>query len=143
MERLDILVEGRTAEQPDLGDIRRPVARIAALAFDRFDHRRLFAANIGAGAAAKLDLTRLDQAGVFERGDLTGEDVQYCWILIAHIEVDALGIDRASRDQRAFEHRVRLVLEIVAVLERAGIAIVAGDWHQSRARIGPRNLPLA
>ena len=131
MERLDILVEGRTAEQPDLGDIRRPVARIAALAFDRFDHRRLFAANIGAGAAAKLDLTRLDQAGVFERGDLMAEDVQYCWILIAHIEVDALGIDRPSRDQRAFEHRVRLALEIEAVLEGAGLALIAVDGHQS------------
>ena len=104
MERLDILVEGRTAEQPDLGDIRRPVARIAALAFDRFDHRRLFAADIGSGAAAKLDLAGLDQAGVFERGDLMRQDVKHGGILVAHIEIDALGIDRPGRDQRAFEH---------------------------------------
>src|SRR5262249_15231254 len=143
MERLDILVESRTVEQPDLGDIRRPVAWIAALAFDRFDHRRLFAANIGAGAATKIDLTGLDQAGFFEGGDLMAEDVQYCRILIAHIEVDALGIDCPSRDQRAFEHRVRLVLEIEAVLEGARLAFVAVDGHQSGTRIGPHDLPLA
>src|SRR5512147_1492905 len=71
------------------------------------------------------------------------EDVQYCWILIAHIEVDALGMDRPSRDQRAFEHRVRLALEIEAVLEGAGLALVAVDGHQSGTRIGPHDLPLA
>ena len=77
---------------------------IAALAFDQLDHRQLFAADIGAGAAAELDLAGLDQAGGFERGDLMRQDVQHGGVFVAHIEVDPLGIDRPGRDQRAFEH---------------------------------------
>src|SRR5690606_2010918 len=51
VERLDIVDERRPAEDADLRDIGRPVARQAALALDRFDHRALLAADIGAGAA--------------------------------------------------------------------------------------------
>src|SRR5262249_37693744 len=46
MKRLYMVVERWPTEQPDLGDITRAVTGIAALAFNRFDHRRLFAANI-------------------------------------------------------------------------------------------------
>src|SRR5262249_28089090 len=38
---LDVLLEGWTPEQADLRDVRRAVARQAALALDRFNHRRL------------------------------------------------------------------------------------------------------
>ena len=108
MERLDVLIEGRTPEQADLGDIGRPVARIAALPFDQLDHRQLFAADIGSGAAAELDLAGLDQTGLFERGDLMRQDVKHGGIFVAHIEIDALRLDRPGPDQRAFEHGVRL-----------------------------------
>mgnify|MGYP003694665307 CR=1 FL=1 len=53
VQRLEVVLERRPAEQAHLGDVRRAQARHAALAFDRFDHRRLFAADVGAGAAAQ------------------------------------------------------------------------------------------
>ncbi len=56
VQRLDVLLERRAAEQADLRDVRRAMARQAALAFDRLDHRRLFAADIGAGAAPQMQL---------------------------------------------------------------------------------------
>ena len=43
------------AEEADLRDVRRAQPRHAALALDRLDHRRLFAADVGAGAAAQVD----------------------------------------------------------------------------------------
>src|SRR5690606_20944986 len=52
---LDVLLERRAAEEAFLGDVRRTMARQAALAFDRLDHRRLFAADISARAAAHVD----------------------------------------------------------------------------------------
>src|SRR5450631_4707254 len=55
-QRFDVLLQRRAAKQSDLRDIRRAVARQAALAIDRFDHRRLFAADIGAGAAPQMQL---------------------------------------------------------------------------------------
>ena len=55
-QRLDVLFQRWPAEQADLRHIGRPMARQAALALDRFDHRRFFAADISAGAAAQMDL---------------------------------------------------------------------------------------
>src|SRR6185436_16884862 len=55
VHRLDVLLERRAAEQSDLRNVRRAVARQAALALDRLDHRGLFAADIGPGAAAQMD----------------------------------------------------------------------------------------
>src|SRR6516164_11152608 len=49
-QRLDILLKRRATEQTDLGDVRRAMTRQAALAFDRFDHRGFFAADVSAGA---------------------------------------------------------------------------------------------
>src|SRR5262249_10754136 len=50
----DVLLQRRAAEQADLRDIGRTMTWQAALSLDRFDHRRLFAADIRAGAAAQM-----------------------------------------------------------------------------------------
>ncbi len=50
-ERLDVVDDRRLAEQADLDRERRLVARLAAVALDRLEERRLLAADIGAGAA--------------------------------------------------------------------------------------------
>ena len=55
-QRLDVVHDGRLAEQPDLDRERRLVARLAALALDRLEEGRLLAADVGAGAAAELDV---------------------------------------------------------------------------------------
>ena len=55
-QRLDVVDDGRLAEQPDLDRERRLVARLAALALDRLEERRLLAADVGAGAAPDLDV---------------------------------------------------------------------------------------
>ncbi len=72
-----------------------------------------------------------------------GQDVKHGGILVAHIEVDALGLDRPGGDQRALEHLLRIALEIEAVLERARLALIAIDGHEPRALIGPHDLPFA
>ena len=55
-QRLDVVDDRRLAEQPDLDRERRLVARLAALALDRLEERRLLAADVGAGAAPELDV---------------------------------------------------------------------------------------
>src|SRR5260370_27424610 len=45
-QRLDVLLQRWPSEQADLGDVGRTMARQAALALDRLDHRGLFAADI-------------------------------------------------------------------------------------------------
>jgi hypothetical protein len=137
------MIEGGAAEQSDLGDIGRAIARITPLAFDRFDHRRFLAADIGAGAATKLDIALLDDAGLLQRRDFVRQDVQHRRIFVAHIEIDALGLDRPGGDQRPFEHLMRIALEIVAVLEGPWLALVAVDGHETGAGIAADDLPFA
>jgi hypothetical protein len=51
---LDIVDQRRPPEEADLERIGRLVARLTALALDRFDERRFLAADIGAGAPAQM-----------------------------------------------------------------------------------------
>ena len=108
----------------------------------RFQHRAFLAADIGAGAAPKLDETGLDDARRLERGDLGAQDLQHRRIFVAHVEINALGLDRMGGDQRPFQRAVRIAFQIDAILERAGFALVAVDRHQPRAWIGAHELPF-
>ena len=142
VERFDVVVQRRAAEQADLGDIGRAIARIAALALNGFDHRRLFTANIRTGAAAQLDVTLLDNAGFFEREDLVRQNVKHGGILVPHVKIDAFGLHGPGADQSTLEHLVRIALEVIAILEGAGLAFVAVDGHQPRTRKRAYDLPL-
>ena len=50
MQRLEIVFERRPAKQSNLRHIRRTQARHAAFAFDRFNHRGFFTADVGTRA---------------------------------------------------------------------------------------------
>src|SRR5215212_3133633 len=142
-QRLDIVDEGRAPEQADLARKRRLVARQPALALDRFQHRRFFAADIGAGAATEMELRAPRQAGRLELRDLAQQDLAALRILVTQIDVDVRRLDRPGADQHAFEEAVRVGLEIVPVLEGAGLALIGVDGHQARRRLGPHEAPLA
>ena len=72
-----------------------------------------------------------------QRGDGVEQDLAHCRVFVAQVEVDGLGIDCPRGDQHAFEHVVRVVLEVVTVLERAGFALVGVDRHHARRARGP------
>ncbi len=52
-DRLDIVDRGRAAIEADIGRERRLQARLALLAFEAFEQRGFFAADIGAGAVVR------------------------------------------------------------------------------------------
>ena len=119
------------------------MARIAAFALDQFDHGAFFAADVGAGAPAHVDFCVLCQARRLEFGQFDFQDLAHGWVFIAHVNEDLLRLDRPGGDQHALEKIVRLALQIVAVLERAGLPLVAIDRHQPRPRLGTHQAPLA
>src|SRR6185437_8340458 len=55
-QRLDVVDDSRQTEQPSLRGKGRLVARLAAIALDRVEDRRLFAADVRACAATDLDV---------------------------------------------------------------------------------------
>ena len=144
VQRLEVVLQRRPAEQAHLRDIRRAQPRQAALALDRFDHRRLFAADVGAGAAAQLD--RRQRTGRRVRaqlGQLGLEQRAAAVVLVAQVHVDRFDAHRPGGDQQAFDEAVRIALEVDAVLERAGLAFVDVHRHQARRRLVAHDAPLA
>ena len=143
VQRLHVVLEGRAAEQPDLRDIGRTQPRLTALALDRFDHRGLFAADVGAGAAAEMELGNPARRIRLERRELALEDGAAAVILVAQVDIDGVDANRPGGDDRAFEKAMRVALEVVAILERARLALVDVDRHQARSRFRRYDLPLA
>ena len=143
VQRLDIVDERRTVEDADLGHIRRAVAGKAALAFDALDHRAFFAADVGASAATDVDPRVRRQARHLDLGNLLGQDRQHGGVFVAHVNVDVGCLDRPSRDQHPLKELMRIGFQIVAVLERARLALVAVDGHQPRTGRLPHEAPLA
>ncbi len=130
-------------KRPDLRDVRRAQPRHPALALDRLDHRRLFAADVGAGAAAQMQARQRARRIRLELRDRLLEDRAARGVLVAQIDVDVVDAHRPRGDQRAFEEPVRIALEVVAVLERAGLALVDVDGHEARRGLGADDPPLA
>ena len=78
-----------------------------------------------------------------ERVDLLGEHAAAAGVLIAQIDINRLGLDGPGGDQRALQEAVRVALQVMAVLEGAGLALVDVDGHEPRFGLIAQDAPLA
>jgi hypothetical protein len=62
-----------------------------------------------------------------EGRDLALQHAAEVRVLVAEVDPAGLGLDGVGGDQHAFQHAVRLLLQAVAVLEGAGLALVGVD----------------
>src|SRR5689334_3242336 len=88
VEGLDVVAEGRAAEQSNLRGEGRPLPWQTALALDAFEHRRFFAADVGAGAPAQVNARLRRQSRCADRGDLAFEDRLALRVFVAQVNVD-------------------------------------------------------
>ena len=142
-DRLDIVDGGRAAIEPDIGRERRLQPRLALLAFEAFQQRGLFAADIGAGAVGDVEVERpavdivladqLRLIGLIDRGlqmlALADE-------LAAHIDVADMRAHREAREQAALDQQMRIVPHDLAVLAGAGLGLVGIDHEIARPAVG-------
>src|SRR5438477_10738445 len=142
-ERLDMVDQRRSPEQPDLRRKGRLVARQSAAPLDAFEHRRFFAADIGAGAAPEMDLGVRREPRRLDRGDLARQDLAALRVFVAQIDEDVPGLDSPGGDQHALQEAMRIGFEKIAVLERAGLALIGIDRHQPRLWLLPHKAPFA
>src|SRR6185503_7002221 len=131
-ERLDVVHYGRLSEEADLDRERRLVARLPALPLDRLEDRCLLAADVRPGAAPDLDVEREilahhvpteepASAGLRER---MLERVQRLRVLPPEVEVAPLAPGGVGGDGHRLDHRERIALHQLAVLERARLGLV-------------------
>ena len=128
-----VVDRGGLAVQAEIGRERRLVARLALLAFQRLHQRGFFAADIGAGAERGVDLhidpaaqQVLAQPAVFT-GFLQGvvETLERLVVELAtQVVVGHIRTDRVAGDRHAFQHRMRVVAQDVAVLAGARLGFV-------------------
>ena len=103
-DRFDVVDRRRAAVEPDVGRERRLHARHALLALERLEHRRLFAADIGAGAVMDVDVERpavdvvlADQLGLVGLVDRRLQALALENVFAAHVDVGGVGAHARSR----------------------------------------------
>ena len=141
-ERLDVVHGGRTVVEADDGRKRRLVARLRALAFERFEQRRLFARFVRARAAmdedvaveARSENVLAEESARVGLVDRVLEHVLHVEELAADVDVGHLRADGVAGDRAALDQQVRIALHQQVVLERPRLAFVgvAGDVFRVR-----------
>jgi hypothetical protein len=64
-------------------------------------------------------------------------------IFVTQVDIDVLRLDHPGGDQHALDETVRIAAKVIAVLEGAGLALVAVDGHQARTFFRTHQGPLA
>src|SRR5207253_1612690 len=131
-DRLDVVDQRRRRIHPRDRRERGLRPRLAALALERFEERRLFAADVGAGAAVDHDLDAAQQAGLPRLVERRLEHLVLLRILAADVDEDVLRLDRVRRDEAALEQPVRDLEHDLAVLERPRLGLVGADRDVDR-----------
>jgi hypothetical protein len=113
---------------------RRLGADDAALALKAFQQRGFFAADVGSGALAHFNTEAAEEiAGRRQRRLQRGDGMR---IFGTHVDVAAIGADRATGNRHAFEQAVGVALHQHAIGEGAGIAFVGIADHVFLPRRG-------
>ena len=143
VQRLHIVFERRVAEQPHLRHIRRTQPRHAAFAFDGFDHRGFFAADVRTRATPQINRRQRARRSFLQRCNFFFEDGAHPCIFVAQVNVDLGNLHHPRGDDYAFEESMRIAFEVHTILERARLAFVNIHRHHTRAFFGAHDAPLA
>src|SRR6185436_21171545 len=135
--------ERRTAEEANLCEVRGAKTRFAALAFNRFDHRRFFAADVRARASSKMESWNPARRGFQKAVELALQNGAAAVILVAQVDINVIDPHRPARNDRTLEKPVRVAFEVVAVLERPRLAFVDVDRQEPRRRFRGDYSPLS
>ena len=145
-EGLDVVDEGRQAEQAALRREGRPRPRHAATAFHRRHQRRFLATDKGPGPDPDRDVEiegGLEDAGP-EQAELLGlldgglEALNRQRVFGPHVDETLVGADRIGSDDHSLDDTVRITLQHAPVHEGARVALVgvADDILAGRVGLG-------
>ena len=141
-DRLDIVDGGRRAIEADIGGERRLQPRLALLAFEAFEQRRLLAADIGPCTVMQIevevpaiDIVLADELRVIGLVDRRLQHLALADELAADIDVGFVRAHGEAREQRALDQEMRIVAHDVPVLAGAGLRFVGIDDEIVRAAV--------
>ena len=139
---LDVVDRGRATVKADIGRERRLQPRLALLAFEAFEQRGFFAADIGAGAVRHVEVERpavdvvlADQFGLIGLIDRGLQMLAFADELAADIDVAGMRAHREACDQAALDQEMRIVPHDLPVLAGAGLGLVGIDDEIARSPV--------
>ena len=129
---LDVIQDGGALERANDSREGWADARDAALAFERFEQRRFFAALVCARAAVRVSIERkIGAEQIFSQipavvgcGDGFIQNLDQVAILAAHIDVAGVRIYGEGGNQHAFDQLMRVIFDEDAVLTRTGLTLI-------------------
>ena len=131
------------AKQALVSQVRRAQAWLAAFALQALQHGRAFAANVSPRAPAQHDARQRARRVVLQRLNLAREHGAQLMVFVTQIDVASLGAHHLRGNQHAFQKTVRVTLQVVAVFEGAGLALVQVHRQHFGCRVGQQGAPLA
>ena len=136
-EGLDVVDEGGAVVQPGHGRVWRLEPGLPALALEALEQRGLLATDVGTGTAVQRDVEWCTGAkGVWPEApgraalrDGALEDIPLVAVLAPHVDVRPLAAHAIRRDGHALNELEGVLVENLAVLEGAGLALVGVAHH--------------
>src|SRR6516165_6268978 len=142
-DRFHVVDRGRTAVDADIGRKRRFQARLALLAFEAFQERRLLAADIGPGTVVDDDVERkavdvvlADEIGRIGLVHRRLQALAFANKFAADIDETGMRTHGETGDQAALDQEVRIVAHDLAVLAGAGLGFIGVDHEIMRPAVG-------
>src|ERR1700694_682583 len=142
-DRLAVVDGGRAAVEADIGREWRFQAGLAILAFEAFQQRRFFAADIGAGAVVNVEVVRptvdivfADQLCLISLIDRSLKMLALPDELATHIDITDMRAHRGASQQAALDQKMRIVPHDLAVLAGPGFGLVGIDHQIARPAVG-------
>ncbi|MCG3139896.1 MAG: hypothetical protein HDKAJFGB_00821 [Anaerolineae bacterium] len=149
-KRFDIVNHRRLAVQTDDGGKGRFHARHTQFAFERFEHRRLFAANVGARAAMHRNFQIVIRAqnlfahvpALFCDGNRLFQNFRRARIFAANVNERVIALNRVRGKNHALDKLLWILFHDFAVFERAGFGLVGIDREITRKNIFGEKTPF-
>ena len=129
VKRFHIILQRRSAKQPDFGDVGRAIPGQAALAFDGFDHCGFFATDVSPGAPAQFYVEITKQTSSVNFFQFHCYQSPHCRVFIAQVQVTGVCFHRPGSDQHAFDKPVRVLFQVKTILEGTRLAFVGVYCH--------------
>ena len=133
---LHVVFKRGSIEQSNFSDIRRAQTRLTALALNRFDHRRLFTANVGTCTTTQMDRRNWKRWVCLQSHNLSLKNGAATMIFVTQININLSDVNRPRRDQCTLKKAMWIALEVIPILEGTRLPFVDVDGQQPRCGLG-------
>jgi len=142
MQGFNVMHQGGPTKDTHLRHIGGTVPWQPTLTLDAFNHRGFFTADISPRTAPQINVSCGNNACSLERRNLCPKEREHLRVFVPHVEEHFLCLYGPCGDQHPLQEKMWYAFQVPAILEGAGLPLIAVDRHIARARIIPHEPPF-